>query len=565
MGWFKKKRRPVRFRPRYDPTVRGIYDPGGREVLGPDGTKYPNIVSLYSGLETADASIWSDLRELKRASRIEAARGGHLRAAVLTFQREVVGGGIHLHSLHPNREVGAEVERLWNKWAADMADASGQQSLRSLLHTMVASLIIDGEILVREHWENGYQLMAIDTGMLRAQETLPLEDGKFVRMGVEMDEMRRPVAYWITDAPLRNIVSGYTTQARGYPAERIIHVFEHTMPMQTRGVPWAYATLRRFQEIREYDESERKAAKLASNMYANYEPPAMDPLAGNIGLGAAPGTEPAGGRPPTPGAGPSVDGKVGVGVRDDPGEAAMPGVMEPGTIFPVQPGGKLNLHSPEHPNTAYPDYIRANYQAAASAMGISYAAMTGDLSQANFVSSRMGRLAERGTIEMVQNMVIEKVLLRAYRKWLLDMALRGMLPAAPLEELEMVEFVPPAHVHVQPRETAAAWHQLLEDGLASRAELIRERGRDPQTVFMEIEQEAAMMPEPEPEPEPAGGEAPPPEGESGLGDKRTRDEARRLAAEGVSQSELGRRYGVTRQAIAKLLAGHTHKMDARAP
>ena len=446
-----------------------------------------------------------------------------------------------------------------------MADASGQQSLRSLLHTMVASLVIDGEILVREHWEDGYQLMVIDTGMLRAQETLPLEDGKFVRMGVEMDEMRRPVAYWITDAPLRNIVSGYTTQARGYPAERIIHAYEHTMPMQTRGVPWAFATLRRFQEIREYDESERKAAKLASNMYANYEPPAMDPLAGNLGLAAVPGAEPAGGRPPTPGAGPDTDGKTAVGVRDD-GPGVMPGTMEPGTIFPVQPGGKLNLHSPEHPNTAYPDYIRANYQAAASAMGISYAAMTGDLSQANFVSSRMGRLAERGTIEMVQNMVIEKVLMRAYRKWLLDMSLRGMLPAGSLEELEMVEFVPPVMEHVQPREVAAANHQMIEDGVVSRSEIIRMRGRDPQTVFMEIEQEAAMFePEPAPEPEPAGEEAPPPEGESGLGDKQTRDEVRRLAAEGASQSELGRRYGVTRQAIAKLLAGHTHKMDARTP
>ena len=132
----RRKRQPRRITPR----VRGIYDPGRRPVLGPDGTKYDGLVSIYSGFEPLDASLATDLRELKRASRVEAARGGYLRSAVLTFKREVIGSGIHLHSLHPNRDIGAEIEMLWNKWAEDMADASGQRTLRGLLHTMVASL-----------------------------------------------------------------------------------------------------------------------------------------------------------------------------------------------------------------------------------------------------------------------------------------------------------------------------------------------------------------------------------------------------------------------------------------
>ena len=458
---------------------RSLYDVGGDVKLWTSERDFSNddwadAARLYSALVPADDSIAASLAKLKSRSRLEAARGGYLRSAVLAFKREVVGRGLRLRSLHEDDETRAKVEKAWNHWAAHEADVSGRQSLRDLLHTAVASLVVDGEILIREVvGSDSYALELMDTTALDADQSHPPKEDVHAVMGVAMDRWRRPVGYWIRDQV--PVTAGQPHKSRLHSAKEVIHVYVQDAPQQTRGVPWAFATLRRFAELREYDEAERKAAKLSAMFFAAYTPPqdmsaAVDP--------------------------------------DKKDEDEDDRVLESGSVFECDPGGTMNYHTPTHPTNAYPDYIRANLMAAAAAMGVSYATMTGDLTQANFVSSRIGRLTERGTVEMIRDLIVERVLLPVFRHWLAIAKLKGDVPDVDLDELEQVEFVGSSFQHVQPREAAVADHQQLEDGLVSRSELIRASGRDPRDVLAEIAKERAQFGgEPESKPEGEGDDA----------------------------------------------------------
>lgn len=437
---------------------RGLYDVGGDVQVWQSeqqfsGDEWAGVAQLYSALVPADDSIRSALAKLKSRSRLEAARGGYLRSAVLAFKREVVGRGIRLRSLHPNAETRAAIESAWNKWAMHDADRSGRQSLRDLLRTAVASLIVDGEVLIRITANgSGLALELLDTTALDADISNPPKNGTHSVMGVEMDGARRPVGYWLREQV--PVSAGQPHKSVLHRAAEVIHVYEQDAPQQTRGVPWAFAVLRRFAELREYDEAERKAAKLSAMFFAAYAPP----------LG--------------------MEGSTDVNKQEDDER-----VLESGSVFEMDPGGTMSYHTPTHPNDAYPDYVKANLEAASAAMGVAYATMTGDLSKANFVSSRIGRLAEWGTVQATRDLLIERVLFPVFRRWLAVAKLAGKVPDLPLQELENAEFVGSSFQHVQPREAAAADHQRLEDGLASRAELIRESGRDPRDVLAEIESE----------------------------------------------------------------------------
>ena len=537
----------VRRRGNYD--FSGGYGSNGSQVFGPDGKRYDSIADAMGHLQPQDTSVFAAIRGLKRASRLETMKGGYLGAAVLTFRREVIGTGLMLRSLHPDAAVREAVEMAWADWCAE-CDVTGRLSWRALLHQAVTSLVVDGEILMREHpgdGPHGYSIELLDTMLLNVDKNEPLRGDSRTVMGVEMTARGRPTAYWLIEPP-RTPYGSYTTNSTTtlpVAADLVIHAFDASMPQMTRGVPWGFATLRRFQELREYDEYERGAAKLGAAVYGVHRPSPhgsydlnADPTTADLAPGTVERTEtetlPDGTTRER-----TIQEKPPLDLRDN-------GVLE------LEADANFDLHNPTHPTSVYEAYVNANQQQAAATLGISYASLTGDLSKANFVSSRLGRLAERGTVLMMRDLIVERVALRVFRHWLDRAYLRGKLPMVPLDELAKVEFVGPAMEHVQPRETADANHQRLEDGVASKGMILREGGHDPRKVFAEIEAEQAETPDPEPAPE----------RKAARRAQLTSDEvvqARAWKAEGVSCREIGRRLGVSHQAVSKVVRGLVHK------
>ena len=484
------KRRQVA-RPRIMPTIvkkRSIFETGQRTgIRGPDGTEYAGDVGAslpgwLASLQPADQSIRQSLDSLRRASRVEAARAGHLRAAILTLRRDVVGNGLMLHSLHPDRDVRMAVESAWKQWCMD-CDVTGRRSWRQFCHAALASLIVDGEALVKIHeggsHTHGVGIELIDAVRLQVEANTPNAKarGSNLVMGVEMDNLGKPIAYWISDRLLGTATGGGSYANAIYPtyrtpAEMILHVYDDAeFPGMVRGIPMVYSALKRLSDIRDYDDSERAAARKGSELYATYTPPD------------------------------GVGGEYAHGKDDDPKAIELVS----NDVVEIEAGASMAYHDPSHPNTQYEAFVFAQLRSVAASLGISYASLTADLSQSNFTGSRVGRLAEWGTVMMLRHLLVERMAMPLYQKWVMRAyTSRELLPNVPLDALMNVEFVGPVMQHVQPAEKAKAEIMQIEAGLKSKAEVIREDGRRPEDVMREVAEERAGEANGEALPEPDG-------------------------------------------------------------
>jgi hypothetical protein len=119
----------------------------------------------------------------------------------------------------------------------------------------------------------------------------------------------------------------------------------------------------------------------------------------------------------------------------------------------------------------------------ASALGVTYEMMTGDLRQVNFSSARIGGIDLRRDVEQEQWTDFVPGTLDRLISWFFDAAiLAGRLPA---EQDRSMEWSTPRWEYVNPKEEIEAIILKVASGLGSMPEEIRRAGYDPQTVIAE--------------------------------------------------------------------------------
>lgn len=122
------------------------------------------------------------------------------------------------------------------------------------------------------------------------------------------------------------------------------------------------------------------------------------------------------------------------------------------------------------------DAIRVGMLGRAGAgLGISYYALAGDTRSANYSSLRFASLDDEMRYNVVRRMMREAIV-RMMRMW-------------GINKTDDVQWSEPPYRSVDPVKDAAANKILVEMGVKSKAEVIRERGKDPDMVFAEIESE----------------------------------------------------------------------------
>ncbi len=378
---------------------------------------------------------------------------------VSVIVNNVVGYGIRAQWQIAGKRNVKLVQDLWKQWAeTEQCDATGNQNFYGIQQTVMRSVVESGECLIRMRPRYGnaaaglavnFQLQVMEPDYFYEFNDGPLLNGNYVQRGIEYDFMGRRVAYYVYKSHPGSLGQFYNSFKNGYtrvPATEIIHVFRTDRPGQERGVSWLAPVMIRLRELDIYEDAYLNRQKLA-NLFAAFI------------------------------------------YTDDPQEAEEEysdvSELTPGSMYVLKNGRTVSFSNPPKADD-YGPYTLANLKAVASGLGITYESLTGDLSQVNFSSARMGWQEFGRSIDAWRwNLIIPK-LCNSVAFWFSEFA---NLPGA------TTEWTPPARMMVDPIREIPAIKDAIRSGLMTQSEAIREQGYDPEQLLTEMAADNARLDE----------------------------------------------------------------------
>lgn len=358
-----------------------------------------------------------------------------------------------------SRLPGRDVQRLLRQHLETVAiDADGRSNIYGLQRLAMMAVVQDGEVLLRRRYRTRregvgipLQVQVLEADYLDESRDGIVAGGGYIRQGIEFSGAGQRVAYWLFDEhPGADGFRSLTgLQSRRVPASEIIHVFRQDRPGQNRGVSWFAPVALQLQDMMNYQEAQVLRQKIAACFVAFRTRPDGESVA-----------------------------------SEDPMQVST---LVPGRIQTVEPGEQLVFGTPPSVS-GYSEFSREVLQSVAAGLGMTYAALTGDLSRTNFSSGRLGRIEMDQNIEAWQWLMLMPQMLDPLSRWLIE-ALNDMPWNTPPFTLQ---WVPPARFVADPVREMRAWIDMISAGLVSRQEVIRRLGYDPEDVLAEhIEDHAA--------------------------------------------------------------------------
>lgn len=434
-----------------------------------------------TALLSPDREIQTNLRVLRGRARWLVRNNPYLAGFVQSFADNVIGAeGITLQAKVRNRagvlqeSTNWSIEAAWKEWDfPENASLDGCDSWVDLQRLAAQCLPTDGEVFFRERKgaanRFSYTLQQLDPDLL--DETFdhpPDKDGVEIRMGVEINRDGRPLAYhfWKRHPTDRyfNRRDRIRIPAVGTPeadeAGGVIHLFVRYRPGQTRGVTWYAPVLTSVKMLDGYTEAELVAARTAAAKMGFFQ---QLKDSDSLVTSAAP-----------------------------QGGAAAP-VMSgaAGSVDFAPAGYEFKEWDPQHPNSAFGDFVKAILRGVARALGVSYLTLVGDLKEANYSSMRAGLLPERDHFRVLQVWFAKRLHRRVYRSWIGTALLSGAVrtDSRLASDHLAVEWQGRGWTWVDPVKDLDAAERAIKLGLDSRKRLSAERGRDFEDTVDDIAEE----------------------------------------------------------------------------
>jgi lambda family phage portal protein len=157
-------------------------------------------------------------------------------------------------------------------------------------------------------------------------------------------------------------------------------------------------------------------------------------------------------------------------------------------------GVDVNLLDPNHPVSAYADYVSGVLKGIAAGLGVTYHALSGDLTQVNFSSIRAGTIEERDRWKAVQQWLISKLHTPVFERWLQQNAASLGLSQGEVDRIE-ISWQPRGWTWVDPVKDLQAHQLAYQLGVTSLSEIAGASGRDLEEVFDQRAKEKALAEE----------------------------------------------------------------------
>ena len=389
----------------------------------------------------------ADLATLRTRARDMAKNNPYWRNAKRAIVSEVIGHGIRATVTATSQALRDKVQRSWDDWAGSRhVDVTGRLDWYGVQALVMATVVSDGEALVlRRMVGSQLKLQVLGGKFLCADRDAELANGGEIVGGVETDAYGSAVAYHI----YRRDPSRSTRDVVRIDAADVAHVFLVEEPNQLRGVSWIAPVYTRLKDWDDYEDAELMRQKVAACFGAVYT-----------------------------GVGPEANDGAAYETHDK---------IEPGMIEYMPPGTKVELISPP----AAPGLREAgliNHRAVAAGLGITYEALTGDYSNVNYSSARMGRLQMFSNVRAWQQHVMIDLLCDRVWPWFVQaytLRVVGQDDGAIASRLA-VTWTPPSRTLVDPEKETKADMKRVRAGFTPWFEVVREQGRDPDQVAQQI-------------------------------------------------------------------------------
>lgn len=351
-----------------------------------------------------------------------------------------------------------KLQALWLLWQKQ-CDADGHHDFAGLQAMAARTMAESGEVLLRlrpRRLEDGLavplQLQVLEPDYLDHSKTQDLDNGGYIICGVEFTPLGQIAAYWLFDRHPGEVGLWQSQQSRRVGADLVRLIFEKRRPGQVRGASRLAPVLLRLRDLDDYEDAELMRKKIEACFTAFVTTP---------------------------------DVSRSLGQESTSTGGSRRSKVAPGQIEYLKPGESVDFGSPSA-SAGFADYTRTQQRAIAAGAGVTYEMLTGDLSQVNYSSARVGLIEFRNGCEQWRWLeFIPQFCDFAAGAFVRAAYLAGSTrkPAAP------VEWTTPRWDWVDPVKDMKG--ELLEvaAGMKSWQEAVRRRGYDPDAVLEQIKQD----------------------------------------------------------------------------
>ncbi len=378
--------------------------------------------------------------------------------------RVIGANGIHVEpqplDIHGNlhADFAGKLSALWSEWSV-RPEVTGMFTRPEAERLLLRSALRDGEVftqLVRGNVPGLQHATSVPFSleMLEADYVpfgLNSTAGQQVRQGIIVNAWGRPTGYKVYKNHPASF-TGFNADFKTVSADNMLHLASRKRLHQLRGISLIHGVITRLVDIKDYEESERVAARIAAA------------LGFYIKRGDA------------------------QSLGDD-GEFSEPGGQRhydiaPGMIYDdLKPGEDLGMVESNRPNVHMYEFRNGQMRAVAAGTRGSYSSIARDYN-GTYSSQRQELVESFEGYNVLQQWFVGQHSRPVYRAWLAMALLSGIEipPDVDRNSLYNALYLGPVMPWIDPVKEATAWKAIVRGGAGTEAEWTRARGKSPQEV-----------------------------------------------------------------------------------
>ncbi|WP_417698085.1 phage portal protein [Psychromonas sp.] len=357
-------------------------------------------------------------------------------------------------------QLAERISEKFKNWSLK-PEVTGRFTRSQMERLVLRSWLRDGEMFAQQLKGSvaGYQYL---TGTQYAIELLEADFvpiitdlSKGINQGLQLNNWGRAIGYHILyDHP----AEAFSTKSKIVSADKMLHLALIKRIHQIRGVTIFHGIITRLSDLKEYEESERVAARIAAalGMYIKKGSPDLYDV-------------------------------------ENSKETSRHFDLAPGSTFDeLLPGEEVGMVESNRPSAQVVPWRSGQIKAVVAGVRGSYSSVARDYG-GSYSSQRQELVESTIGYEVIQDEFVAQWSRPVFRSWLEMELLNDLKLPSDLDRDTLFDalYLAPTMPWIDPKKEADAWETLKDNDVASDAEWIRSRGKSPREVKRQVAAEQA--------------------------------------------------------------------------